>query len=245
MSDKKDKPDTKSNPLSEILSHIQRELHAPKNQFNKFGNYSYRNCEDILQALKPWMKDGLFVLITDEIVSVANRIYVKATASISNGKETISVSAFAREAEDRKGMDSSQTTGSASSYARKYALNGLFMIDDNKDADSKNDKGELVTASSESVDNAKKEVAAFFSEYTSCIARNIEAITDIKAAIESGDITQAAGFWYEMISEEDQIILYRLAPTKGGIWSTEERGLILNEFRQLYYGDSPNKENQK
>ena len=120
--------------LSERLSEIQAKLSAPKGQYNSFGKYHYRNCEDILTALKPLI-NGLHVTITDDIVMVGNRIYVKAIASISDGSSSISATAFAREAEDKKGMDASQLTGATSSYARKYALNGLFMIDDNKDAD--------------------------------------------------------------------------------------------------------------
>ena len=120
--------------LSERLSEIQSKLSAPKGQYNSFGKYNYRNCEDILTALKPLI-NGLHVTITDDMVMVGNRIYVKAIASISDGTTSISATAFAREAEDKKGMDASQLTGATSSYARKYALNGLFMIDDNKDAD--------------------------------------------------------------------------------------------------------------
>lgn len=121
----------------EKLINIQNELKAPKMQFNKFGNYNYRNCEDILEALKPLLKKHeLTLIITDEVVMIGNRFYVKATATISDNKaNNISVSAFARESEEKKGMDASQITGAASSYARKYALNGLFLIDDNKDND--------------------------------------------------------------------------------------------------------------
>lgn len=122
------------------LSHIQKTLNAPKGQFNSFGKYHYRSCEDILMAVKPLL-DDLVLTVNDEIVSVGDRIYVKATASITDGKESISTSAFAREAETKKGMDDAQVTGSTSSYARKYALNGLLLIDDNKDADSTNKHG--------------------------------------------------------------------------------------------------------
>ena len=120
--------------LTERLAEIQRTLNAPKNQHNKFGGYNYRSCEDILMAAKPLM-GGLVVTISDEITQVADRIYVKATATISDGENSISTTAYAREAAEKKGMDASQVTGSTSSYARKYALNGLFLIDDNKDAD--------------------------------------------------------------------------------------------------------------
>ena len=117
------------------LAAIQTKLHAPKNQHNKFGGYNYRSCEDILEAVKPLL-DGLVLTITDEVTEVGGRIYVKATARLTDGTDAMTATAFAREAETRKGMDESQITGSASSYARKYALNGLLLIDDNKDADS-------------------------------------------------------------------------------------------------------------
>ena len=118
------------------LSKIQATLVANKTQYNKFGQYNYRSCEDIMQALKPHLLEtGCTVTVSDEIVAVSHRIYVKATATFSDGENSISVSAFAREAENKKGMDDSQLTGATSSYARKYALAGLFAIDDNKDAD--------------------------------------------------------------------------------------------------------------
>lgn len=121
-----------------ILQEIQSKLKAPKGQRNTFGGYNYRSCEDILEALKPILAEyGAAVLLSDEIVQMGTRWYVKATATLkAEGEESISVTAFAREAENRKGMDESQITGSASSYARKYALNGLFGIDDTKDADT-------------------------------------------------------------------------------------------------------------
>lgn len=117
---------------------IQTELKAPKNQYNSFGKYKFRNCEDILEAVKPHLKEhGLNLLLSDEVVNVGQHNYVKATAVLTDGQADIQVSAFARESESRKGMDDSQITGATSSYARKYALNGLFAIDDTKDADSK------------------------------------------------------------------------------------------------------------
>jgi len=128
--------------IDERLIHIQGELKAPKSQENKFGGYKYRSCEDILEAVKPLLKkEKVTLTISDDIVEVGGRVYVKATATLSDGEDTISTSAFAREAETKKGMDDSQITGSASSYARKYALNGLFAIDDTKDADATNTHG--------------------------------------------------------------------------------------------------------
>ena len=127
------------------LINIQKTLKAPKGQFNKFGNYKYRSCEDILEALKPLLYENKCVLtINDDIVSVGGRVYVKAIVILKNetGEET-STTAFAREEETKKGLDSSQITGSTSSYARKYALNGMFCIDDTKDSDSyESDKNE-------------------------------------------------------------------------------------------------------
>lgn len=127
--------------LNKILSKIQAGLKAPKGQLNKFGNYHYRSCEDIVEAVKPLLHcEDVALLMSDEIVQVGSRIYVKATVTISHGESTLSVTAYAREAEDKKGMDDSQITGAASSYARKYALNGLFAIDDTKDADTNEHK---------------------------------------------------------------------------------------------------------
>lgn len=122
------------------LAKIQQAVKAPKGQFNAFGKYKYRSCEDIVEAVKPVINPlGFYLTITDEILLVGTRFYVRATATLSNGTEIFSASAFAREEETIKGMSSSQITGAASSYARKYALNGLFAIDDTKDADSTND----------------------------------------------------------------------------------------------------------
>jgi len=127
------------------LTKIQSELKAPKNQFNKFGGFKYRSCEDILEALKPLLiEQDLYLVMSDEVVPVGDRIYVKATVTlcdeIAEGEEVRvlgEVTAWAREAEAHKGMDPSQITGAASSYARKYALGGLFLVDDGRDADSR------------------------------------------------------------------------------------------------------------
>lgn len=123
--------------LNEKLCKIQKELKAPKNRTNSFGKYNYRSCEDILEAVKPLLfREGLLMRISDEIVEVGGRNYIRATVEITDGKEKICNTAFAREAEEKKGMDEAQITGTASSYARKYCLNGLFLIDDVKDADT-------------------------------------------------------------------------------------------------------------
>jgi hypothetical protein len=126
-----------------ILQLIQSELKAPKGQRNNFGNYNYRSAEDILEAVKPILaKHNCALIINDDVTEVGGRIYVKATAILAIGSTPFaSASAFAREAESKKGMDEAQITGSASSYARKYALNGLLAIDDTKDADFTNKHG--------------------------------------------------------------------------------------------------------
>ena len=122
--------------ITTVLQQIQSRLVAPKSQRNTFGNYNYRSCEDILNGLKPLLAElGGVVTLSDEMVDVGGRIYVKATALLDVGGEVYEASAFAREPLARKGMDDAQVTGATSSYARKYALNGLFAIDDTKDAD--------------------------------------------------------------------------------------------------------------
>ena len=127
--------------LHEKLLSIQTKLKAPKGQYNSFGKYSYRSAEDILEAVKPLnAEQGVLLTITDEIKEIGGRVYVVATATVSDGTDTLQVSAFAREPENKKGMDESQITGATSSYARKYALNGLYAIDDNKDADTNEHK---------------------------------------------------------------------------------------------------------
>ena len=122
------------------LEAIQKELNAPKGQYNSFGKYHYRSCEDILGAVKPLL-DGCALIVTDEIQMIGDRFYVVATAKLTDGKETVEAKGYAREELQKKGMDASQLTGATSSYARKYALNGLFAIDDAKDADATNDHG--------------------------------------------------------------------------------------------------------
>ena len=146
----------KDKNIRQKLQGIQSSLKAPKGQTNKFGGYRYRSAEDILEALKPLLGEwGCSLVIQDDMVEVGGRVYVKATANlIDNETESVlSTSAFAREAEVKKGMDDAQITGSASSYARKYALNGLFAIDDTKDPDATNthgkDKSQADTAPTE------------------------------------------------------------------------------------------------
>ena len=130
--------------IYEKLSAIQNELKAPKNQYNSFGKYSYRNCEDICESVKPLLlANGLAMFISDNIELIGDRYYIKAIVTVVDTEtgETLTNSALAREEENKKGMDSSQVTGSTSSYARKYALNGMFLIDDTKDSDFTNTHG--------------------------------------------------------------------------------------------------------
>lgn len=123
--------------MIKALGAIQAKLNAPKNQTNNFGGYDYRSCEDVLQAVKPLLAENHAVLrLADELLLIGDRYYVRATATLDVNGESVSTTAYAREADAKKGMDASQITGATSSYARKYALNGLFCIDDNKDADT-------------------------------------------------------------------------------------------------------------
>ena len=123
--------------ITERLIEVQKKLVAPKSNYNNFGKYKYRSAEDILEAVKPLnAENGLLLTISDEPLLIGDWHYIKATASITDGKYTHEVTAYARESQTKKGMDDSQITGTASSYARKYALNGLYLIDDTKDADT-------------------------------------------------------------------------------------------------------------
>lgn len=140
------------------LFNIQQKLNAPKNQRNNFGNYNYRSCEDILEAVKPLLSENKCVLkLSDEIIYTGERYHVKAIATLTDIEtgEKESANGWAREEENKKGMDGSQITGASSSYARKYALNGLFCIDDNKDSDSTNTHGKDNKKNSPSLSNAQ------------------------------------------------------------------------------------------
>jgi len=125
--------------LTKILNKIQTELKTPKSNYNSFGKYKYRSCEDITEAVKPLLKEtGAVLTLSDEIIYLEGRFYIKAVAKLSKGLTSIETKGYAREEESKKGMDGAQVTGGASSYARKYALNGLFAIDDTKDGDATN-----------------------------------------------------------------------------------------------------------
>jgi hypothetical protein len=170
------------NPLADI----QAKLKAPKGQFNSFGKYHYRSAEDILEAVKKVVNPmGFSIVLTDQVKEVGGRIYVEAIASLFNGELEYNSTGFAREEETKKGMDGSQITGAASSYARKYALNGLFAIDDTKDSDATNDHGK----SQESKPQAKALATApsqFDNEFKELIAyvKRVIAIDELKVVWE-------------------------------------------------------------
>jgi len=168
-----------NNPLADI----QAKLKAPKGQFNSFGKYHYRSAEDILEAVKKVVNPmGFSIVLTDQVKEVGGRIYVEAIASLFNGELEYNSTGFAREEETKKGMDGSQITGAASSYARKYALNGLFAIDDTKDSDATNDHGK----SQESKPQAIASIPAptqFDNEFKELIAdvKRVIVIDELKA----------------------------------------------------------------
>ena len=154
--------------LTQKLLNAQAELKAPKGQYNSFGKYKYRSAEDILEAVKPInAKHGVLLTITDEPVLIGDWHYIKATATVTDGSDSLVVTAYARESLNKKGMDDSQITGTASSYARKYALNGLYLIDDTKDADTDEYRNQgnkapaSKSASQAEIGNLKKEIIAF------------------------------------------------------------------------------------
>ena len=174
--------------IEQKLINIQCELKAPKGQFNAFGKYKYRSCEDILEALKPvLLKHNAVVVLSDELVRMVNRFYIKATATLVDidSDKSIDVTAFAREEESKKGMDGSQITGASSSYARKYALNGLFGIDDSTDSDKTNGK---TTTASKAVTKTAKPAAKVESLLTDAdmksIAKFLQEINNVKGKKE-------------------------------------------------------------
>jgi len=178
----------------EKLIKIQRALKAPKNQFNSFVKYKYRNCEDILEALKPLLDaEKCTLVITDEVKEIANIVFIEAKAIFSDGKTKVEVTAQAGIDPNRKGMDISQSFGSSSSYARKYALNGLFLIDDTKDADATNDhkdeKAPVKWLTLEQFNKLKKSDAEMITKYLSKY---------------DGTTVQSDGFIYSMKKEFKQ-----------------------------------------
>ena len=151
------------------LHKIQKELKAPKGQNNDFGKYKFRSCEDILEGVKKVLPEGVTVSLSDEMVFIGDRYYVKATAIVADETDSLQTTAFARETDSKKGMDLAQVTGSASSYARKYALNGLFAIDDTKDADTnehrKQKQEDAAKHAAEEVKQKRKEAETWTNEY--------------------------------------------------------------------------------
>lgn len=178
---------SKSLEVQNKLNQIQQDLKAPKGQKNTFGNYQYRSCEDILEAVKPLLGVAT-VTLSDEVRLVGERVYIMATATLYLDDEYISVYGWAREALAKKGMDEAQVTGAASSYARKYALNGLFAIDDTKDADT---------------DEAGNEEAKRHKRNLKMIANDIDRCTS-KAAVRRLWSTQAADIRHELKAEFEQ-----------------------------------------
>lgn len=170
--------------MKELLE-IQNKLKAPKNLFNKFGKYSYRSAESILEALKPLLYELKCLLtISDDMVMVGDRIYVKATVTLKNSSgDTVTTTAFAREDEVKKGMDESQITGASSSYARKYALNGMFCIDDTKDSDATNDgSGDELGMALQEIKGARsiETLTQIYNTYTS-LAENAKFMSELSA----------------------------------------------------------------
>ena len=164
--------------MKDKLLRVQAELKANKSQFNKFGNYNYRSCEDILEAVKPLLnREGLLMTISDEVVNILDRVYVMAHVVITDGNTKMEVSALAREPVEQKGMRSAQITGSASSYARKYALSGMYLIDDTKDDDTKDNSNHTApTSKTEQVKDTFKAVPVFDRDH---------AISEIEKAMEA------------------------------------------------------------
>lgn len=185
------------------LHKIQKSLVAPKTQHNKFGNYSYRSCEDILEALKKVMPEGGSVCLTDEIKQIGDRIYVEARASFNFKGASIITTAYAREPQEKKGSDPSQITGSASSYARKYALNGLFCIDDSKDADHTNEH-----------DNSSRAQQRGPSESN--------PIPKLQKAISLNNRSEAMKIWSSLKNEDKAALWHMLSESEQG-WLKENR----------------------
>lgn len=185
--------------IYEKLLAVQYELKAPKSQYNNFGKYKYRNCEDILESLKPILaKTKATVAISDEIVNIGERFYVKATVKlidVETGEQIESV-AFAREEETKKGMDGSQVTGASSSYARKYALNGMFAIDDTKDADTLNDHGK-------STQQKKKSLSAKTSSMLNMKITNYAELSNKAINEITEELTKQAGKSLKTITEDE------------------------------------------
>ena len=202
-------------PIYTALMAVQADLKAPKRQHNSFGKYDYRSAEDIIEAVKPLLKDnGLFLNMSDDIVLIGDRYYVRATAKVVDvvTGESVQTSALAREAAQKKGMDESQVTGTASSYARKYALNGLFAIDDTKDADTDQYRQQTkapVKASQNDMAKAKKQLKAEV-DRIGCTWDEVKAISRVKLGktetknMSVGEVSNLAANLEKWILEKEQ-----------------------------------------
>lgn len=195
-----------------VLAEIQKKLKVAKGNENSFGGYKYRTCSDILEAVKSLLPEGYYITLSDDIVMLGDRYYVKVTASLCSGALIHSVTAFARESFTKKGMDDSQITGAASSYARKYALNGLFAIDDTKDADSMDNTAHVAHKDAD----IKTEM-----EYQAVVDKHFDSLICIRDALKVNDYSTAKEAWLEL-DQETQIKLWK-APSKGGWFTTTER----------------------
>jgi hypothetical protein len=188
----------KETTIQKKLSYIQKNLKVPKANYNDFGRYNYRSCEDILESVKPIL-DGCTLILSDELINIGDRYYIKATATLTYEEESVNVSSYAREEQNKKGMDGSQITGASSSYARKYALNGLFLIDDTKDSDATN-KGEYKKNKTplETQREKLKKVTDSENEETAKMIeeRNLKIFNEYKEELGAcEDILQLTAYW--------------------------------------------------
>ncbi|QRZ32188.1 ERF family protein [Lactococcus cremoris] len=171
--------------ITQKLIKVQSELKAPKGQRNTFGNYNYRSAEDILEAVKPLLSEqGLLMTITDIIEQIGERYYIQAKVILTDGEDTVEVTGYARESLNKKGMDDSQITGTASSYARKYAMNGLFLIDDTKDSDSNENRTERENRAKKADVEAEREKQAKIAKLNDQYERALKAANDNEAPME-------------------------------------------------------------
>lgn len=171
--------------ITQKLIKIQSELKAPKGQKNTFGNYNYRSAEDILEAVKPLLSEqGLLMTITDIIEQIGERYYIQAKVILTDGEDMVEVTGYARESLNKKGMDDSQITGTASSYARKYAMNGLFLIDDTKDSDSNENRTERENRAKKADVEAEREKQAKIAKLNAQYERALKAANDNEAPME-------------------------------------------------------------
>ncbi|WP_312681442.1 ERF family protein [Lactococcus taiwanensis] len=171
--------------ITRKLLNVQRDLKAPKGQKNTFGNYNYRSAEDILEAVKPLLSEqGLLMTITDIVEQIGERYYIQAKVILTDGEDTVEVTGYARESLNKKGMDDSQITGTASSYARKYAMNGLFLIDDTKDSDSNENRTERENRAKKADVEAEREKQAKIAELNDQYERALKAANDNEAPME-------------------------------------------------------------